>query len=87
MDSIFADVSYFQGPVDDSYPHNILSFRSNDGTFRDPNFLINYEWACQATVSGKLACFIVYFYWRPNWEQTIDCHRKMVEDAGGRIRR
>lgn len=82
-DSLFADVSYFQAPVDDSYPFQILSFRSNDGTFRDPNFAANYRWACDAADSGRLACFIVYFYWRPNWEPTVETHRTMVESLGG----
>lgn len=82
-DILFADVSYFQAPVDDSYPHAILSFRSNDGTFRDPHFAANYEWACRAVDSGRLACFIVYFYWRPNWGETVDIHREMVEAMGG----
>ncbi|WP_433734608.1 hypothetical protein ACQP0C_21225 [Nocardia sp. CA-129566] len=83
VDSLFADVSYFQAPVDDSYPYAILSFRSNDGIFRDPNFATNYEWACRAVDSGRLACFIVYFYWRPNWLDTVRTYREMVEQAGG----
>lgn len=82
-DALFADVSYFQAPVDDSYPFAILSFRSNDGTFRDPNFAANYDWACRAVDSGRLACFIVYFYWRPNWLETVTLHRRMIEDRGG----
>lgn len=83
VDALFADVSYFQVPVDDSYPHEIFSFRSNDGTFEDPNFAANYEWACKAADSGKLACFIVYFYWRPNWLDTVTVHRRMIEALGG----
>lgn len=83
MDSLFADVSYFQAPVDDSYPYRIFSFRSNDGTFHDPNFASNYEWACAAADSGRLACFIVYFYWRPNWLDTVNTHQQMVEAFGG----
>lgn len=83
MDSLFADISYFQAPVDDSYPHSILSFRSNDGTFRDPNFAANYRWAAAAADAGRLACFIVYFYWRPNWRETVDTCKAMVEAAGG----
>ncbi|MGV9680661.1 hypothetical protein ACWDSJ_35775 [Nocardia sp. NPDC003482] len=83
VDSLFADVSYFQPPVDDSYPYAILSFRSNDGTYRDPNFARNHRWAAAAADTGRLACFIVYFYWRPNWDETVDVHRAMVEAAGG----
>lgn len=83
MDTLFADVSYFQAPVDDSYPHEILSFRSNDGTFHDPNFAANYEWACKAADDGRLACFIVYFYWRPNWLDTVQTHMSMIKAFGG----
>lgn len=83
MDSLFADVSYFQRPVDDSYPYGIFSFRSNDGTFRDPNFAANYRWSVQAADDDRLACFIVYFYWRPNWRETVDTHTSMVDAMGG----
>lgn len=83
VDTLFADVSYFQAPVDDSYPHAVLSFRSNDGTFRDPNFAHNYRWAAQAADEGRLACFIVYFYWRRNWSDCCEVMREMVECAGG----
>jgi hypothetical protein len=82
-DSLFADVSYFQAPVDDSYPYRIFSFRSNDGTFPDSAFAHNYQWACSAADSGKIACFIVYFYWRPNWLDTVTLHQQMVVSAGG----
>ncbi|WP_225727297.1 MULTISPECIES: hypothetical protein [unclassified Nocardia] len=83
MDTLFADVSYFQAPVDDSYPYRILSFRSNDGTFQDPNFAANYAWATGAADSGRLACFIVYLYWRPNWLDTARTHQDMVLAAAG----
>lgn len=83
MDSLFADVSEFQCPVDDSYPHQILSLRSNDGTYQDKNFAANYRWAAAAADAGKLACFIVYMYWRPNWQDTINTHMQMVKSVGG----
>ncbi|MBF6172398.1 hypothetical protein [Nocardia blacklockiae] len=83
VDSLFADVSYFQAPVDDSYPHHIFSFRSNDGTIRDPNFALNYEWSCHAADSGRLSCFIVYCYWRENWADTAKTMRDMVGRANG----
>ncbi|MCM6774199.1 hypothetical protein NDR87_12020 [Nocardia sp. CDC159] len=83
VDSLFADVSEYQVPVDDSYPYQIFSLRSNDGTYRDHNFFQNYAWSAAAADSGRLACFIVYFYWRPNWLDTINTHRAMIADAGG----
>jgi hypothetical protein len=82
-DTLFADVSYFQAPVDDSYPHAVLSIRSNDGTFRDPNFEHNYRWCVNAVESGRLEFFIVYLYCRTNWEQTAQTHIDMVTAAGG----
>lgn len=82
-DTLFADVSEFQVPVDDSYPGQIFSFRSNDGDYRDHNFTQNYVWAAAAADSGRLACFIVYCYWRPNWRVTAQTLIDMVEDCGG----
>jgi hypothetical protein len=82
-DALFADVSYFQAPVDDSYPYEIFSFRSNDGTFRDPQFGHNYRWAARQADAGRLACFIVYFYWRANWSDCVEIMRAMVEAVGG----
>lgn len=82
-DSYFADVSQFQRVVDDSYPLQLFSFRSNDGTYQDHNFLTNYLWAVKQANAGKLACFIVYFYWRPNWLDTVNTHKAMVKAAGG----
>nr|WP_232535144.1 hypothetical protein [Nocardia terpenica] len=83
VDSLFADVSEFQVPVDDSYPYQIFSFRSNDGTYQDHNFAQNYAWAASAADSGRIACFIVYMYWRSNWQDTINTHKSMVGQAGG----
>lgn len=82
-DSLFADVSEFQKAVDDSYPYQLFSLRSNDGTYQDHKFAQNYAWAAGAADAGKLACFIVYFYWRPNWLDTVNTHRAMVGQAGG----
>ncbi|MFD6156940.1 hypothetical protein ACFWF7_04320 [Nocardia sp. NPDC060256] len=83
VDSLFADVSEYQVPVDDSYPYQIFSLRSNDGTYQDHNFYENYAWAAAAADAGRIACFIVYLYWRPNWLDTVDTHRSMIGQAGG----
>ena len=82
-DTLYADVSYFQKPVDDSYPYKVLCIRSNDGTFRDPNFAQNYAWCVKAVDSGRMEFFIVYAYWRPNWQQTGQTLMDMVTQAGG----
>ena len=82
-DTLFADVSYFQVPVDDSYPYPILSIRSNDGTFRDPRFAQNYAWVRRSLDSGRLRVGIVYCYVRPNWLETANTLRDMIDSSGG----
>lgn len=77
-DTLFADVSYYQPVVNDTYPYKFLSFRSNDGTFRDPNFAKNLAWAKASCATGRLEGFIVYFVWRTNWQQTIATLKSMV---------
>lgn len=81
--TIFSDISEFQVPVNDSYPSRVLSFRSNDGTHRDVNFAQNYQWSVNAVASGKLEFFIVYCYWRANWDQTAQILMDMVNGQGG----
>ena len=97
-DVLYADVSEWQVAVDDSYPHPVLCIRSNDGTYCDKNWHPNYSW-CKARVeTGPLVFFIVYFVWRPNWQDAVDTlkfqvgqpHPKMavmldVESWGGQI--
>ena len=81
-DTLFADVSEFQAAVDDSYPYQVLSIRSNDGTYQDHNFAHNYQWCVNAVESGRLAFFIVYYYWRPG-ETGAHTHMAMVNGQGG----
>ena len=86
VDTLFADVSEFQRPATDAYTdagYRWLSIRSNDGTYQDHNFYENYAWCVQAVEDGRLDGFIVYFYWRPNWNDTIRTHIGMVQNAGG----
>jgi hypothetical protein len=63
-DTLFADVSEWQTPVNDTYPYRTISIRSNDGTRRDLNWA-NYAWCCRAADDGRLTHFYVYFVWRP----------------------
>lgn len=77
-DTVFADVSEWQRPIDDSYPYQAVTIRSNDGTYRDKNWAQNYRWCRQAADSGRVACFLVYFVWRPNWQQSLDTFKDMV---------
>lgn len=83
QNTLWADVSEFQNYVDDSYPYEWISIRSNDGTYQDHKFAQNYAWCVKAVNEGKLKGFIVYFYWHPNWQDCVNTHRSMVEAAGG----
>lgn len=77
-DTLFADISSYQASSDDRYPYHFISFRSNDGTYRDPRFAANLQWAKTRTASGRLVGFMVYFVWEPNWQQTLATFRAMV---------
>lgn len=74
----WADVSYFQPIVTDEYPHPVLAIRANDGTYEDPAFEHNYEWAQRALADSRLDIIIVYCVYRPNWEQTANTLMSMV---------
>jgi hypothetical protein len=81
---IFADVSEFQNPVNNSYTdagYQVLSLRSNDGTYRDHNFVANYQWCVQACNDGRLKFFVVYYYWRAG--TGVSTHIAMVNSLGG----
>ncbi len=78
VDTIYADVSEWQVPVDDRYPYRVICIRANDGTHRDLNWGINYPWCTRRSDQGALDFFIVYFVWRPNWAQTVDTLKDMV---------
>ena len=77
-DTLYADVSEWQVPVDDSYPYRVLCIRSNDGTHRDINWAKNYRWCRLAANAGKLDFFIVYFVWRPNWQDAVATLKDLV---------
>ena len=82
-DTLFADVSEWQRPVDDSYPYQVLSIRVSDGTYRDHNFAANYSWMRSALDSGRLVFGIVYTYCRPNWLANATTVRAMIDANGG----
>lgn len=93
-DTLFADVSEFQAPVDDSFttgtysdgggvwPYRWLSIRSNDGAHVDKNFAANYAWCTKACASGILDGFFVYYYWRPDGSGVTN-HTNLVTGQGG----
>jgi hypothetical protein len=82
-DTLFADVSEFQVPVNDSYPYRVLSIRVCDGTYHDHNFAANYAWMRGALDSGRMTFGIVYTYVRPNWLDNANTVRSMIDAAGG----
>jgi hypothetical protein len=65
VDTLWSDVSEFQVPVNDSYPHHFLVFRSNDGSYLDHHFTANIDWARGAVRRGRLWGFGVYYFYRP----------------------
>jgi hypothetical protein len=95
---ITVDVSEFQRPVTDSYPHDWFSFRVCDGTYVDRNAAKNLAWARKAAKAGKIAGYTCYCVYRPNTPtlQTVmrvigqpDDHVTVmvdVESWGGAIR-
>ena len=62
--TLFADVSEYQVPADDSYPYQVLSIRVCDGTYVDHNFATNYAWMRATLDSGRMTFGIVYTYVR-----------------------
>jgi len=84
-DTLYADVSEWQVPVDDRYPYRVLCIRSNDGDHRDRNWQVNYPWCRSRCDAGTLEFFIVYFVWRPNWRRTVDVLRELVGDPHPRM--
>lgn len=98
-DTFWADTSEHQrATYNDSYPHRIACFRSNDGTYQDGKFAANLAWARRAADEGRIDAFIVYFVWRQNWQQSVGTHMGMcgpphpkqasmldIESWGGKI--
>lgn len=97
-DVLFADISEFQSGVNDAYPYAFLSFRSNDGTYRDHHFDHNLAWAKDAVKRGKIKGFAIYYVFEPGVDSVSVIqemvgvpHPKMaimqdIESWGGRIR-
>jgi peptidoglycan hydrolase-like protein with peptidoglycan-binding domain len=96
-DTQWADISEFQTPVNNSYPYQALCIRSNDGTYQDKNFNTNRSWCDQSVASGKLAFYMIYYFYRPSGTGFSTCKSRIgtpnpklvimidVESAGGAI--
>jgi len=93
---IACDVSYFQLPVDNSYPHKWLIFRCCDGGFLDPHAAQNVAWSRAAVKSGRMLGWTTYVVYRPGQNTAVLANlarvgfdgRVMidVESWGGQIR-
>lgn len=91
------DVSEFQPPVTDAYPHRWLILRCCDGSYVDRNLAHNLAWAVYARKTGKLDGFTVYVVYEPGQNNAIlanldgarvpaDCTIMIdVESWGGKI--
>jgi hypothetical protein len=94
---VSVDVSEFQLPVDDTYPHEWFSFRVCDGDYLDHHAAQNLAWAIRARAAGKLHGFTVYVVYRPGENAAVlanlntlhvptDCHVMVdVESWRGEI--
>lgn len=79
MPTFWSDVSQFQKRVvDDSYPHEIFSFRTNSGSQRDTLAVHN---ARAAKELDKLKIIIPYYFFRPG-ALNCDLCIQMLEEAG-----
>lgn len=76
-DTLFADVSSWQVVADDTYPFHFIAFRSNDGTYKDPNFEPNLKWAAGAT-GKQLLGFFVYFVYEDNVHATVATLKSLI---------
>lgn len=91
------DISEFQPPVTDAYPHRWLILRCCDGSYVDRNLAHNLAWAVYARKTGKLDGYTVYVVYEPGQNNAIlanldaahvpaDCTIMIdVESWGGKI--
>lgn len=82
MPTTWADVSHYQGaPVDDSYPHPVLCFRTNSGDKLDTLAHENARRAADMLLRGRLQAVIAYYFFRPG-QANCDLHRQVLTEAG-----
>jgi hypothetical protein len=61
-DTFYADVSYFQTPVTDAYPHPMIAFRVDWGGGIDDNARANWAWA---SAHPRVQVVIAYVVFKP----------------------
>lgn len=101
MGTFWADVSQYQRPVSDSYPHRVFSFRTNSGDKRDFNAALNLAWGLRALADDRIDVLIPYYFFRPGqancdlWREAVTVDGKIhprvvcmvdVEGANGSVR-
>ncbi len=82
MSTTACDISYWQPPVDDSYPHRWLIFRCCDATFHDPNCDHNNAWASAAVANGRLDGWTAYGVYRPGMNPAVLNHAARLPPGG-----
>lgn len=81
----WADVSQYQPLIDNTYPHRVVSFRSNSGDKEDTKFRENYMRALDMVSLGQLDAIIVYYFFRPGqancdlWNQMVRIDNKIPD--------
>lgn len=98
MSTLACDISEFNPPVDQSYPHRWLILRCCDGGYVDKHLTHNLAWAVAGKANGRLDGYSVYVVFEPGENDTIlsnlnqasvptDCVVMVdVESWGGKIR-
>lgn len=82
MGTEWADISQYQGiPVDDRYPHPVLSFRTNSGDRTDTLAVENACRAKELLDAGRLRVVIAYYFFWPG-QANCDLYRTVLEQAG-----
>jgi hypothetical protein len=96
-DTLWSDISEFQTYPSAAYPYQILTIRSNDGSYLDRKFVGNLAWCKAQVATGKLVGYIVYYFYRPRVDGAAilrtrvgppDPHMSVMVDmegAGGQV--
>ncbi|MCM6777949.1 hypothetical protein NDR87_31375 [Nocardia sp. CDC159] len=80
--TFWADTSQYQGaPIDDRYPHQVWSFRTNSGDTTDALALDNARRALDMLDRGRLQLVIAYYFFWPGGAN-CDLHRELLTQAG-----
>lgn len=67
-DTVYADVSSWQAPLDDSYPYPMVAFRDDFGAGIDTDAHANWTWASQ---SKRIQAVIAYVVFKPGQGRAI----------------